>query len=102
KDAGKLYAFGIGSFDEINESLKVGLSLPVGMMDVFDIVGFGVAYEMYVNDEDPGVREFAKVMKIGLDNGKSGMGDGEGFYTYDEAGNKTGMTDQFPAVWEQQ
>lgn len=102
KDAGKLYANGISSFDEINESLKVGLSLPIGMMDVFDIVGFKVAYEMYVEDEDPGVREFAKVMKLGIDNGKSGIGDGEGFYVYDKDGTKTGKTTQFPDIWEQQ
>lgn len=99
-EAAKLYVNGVGSFDEINESFKVALSIPVGMMDVYDIVGFRVAYEINAASDDPVKREFAKVMKRGIDNGKAGLGDGEGFYTYDAEGNKTGISDQFPAVWE--
>src|SRR5690606_38526351 len=74
KEAGKLYAGGIGGVEEINESLRLALGLPVGMMDVFDIVGFKVAYEICSVDEDPVVREFGRVMKVGIDNGKAGIG----------------------------
>lgn len=100
KDVARLYVNGVSSFAEINDSLKLALSLPVGMMDVFDIVGFNVCYEAYRDDEDADVREFANVMKIGIDNGKTGIGDGEGFYTYNEDGDKTGLSSQLPAVWE--
>lgn len=39
-------------------------------------------------------------MKIGIANGKTGLGDGEGFYTYAEDGRKIGLSNQIPPVWE--
>ena len=39
------------------------------------------------------------MLKRGIDNGKTGIADGEGFYTYDAQGQKTGVSSQFPEVW---
>jgi 3-hydroxyacyl-CoA dehydrogenase len=100
KEAARLYVNGIGTFDEINESFKVGLAAPTGVVDTFDSAGFNVFYSIFANDEDPSLREFANVMKIGIENGKTGLGDGEGFYTYAEDGRKTGLSNQVPSVWE--
>ncbi|MFJ6263084.1 3-hydroxyacyl-CoA dehydrogenase NAD-binding domain-containing protein [Rhodococcus erythropolis] len=100
KEAARLYVNGVGTFDEINESFKVGLAAPTGVVDTFDSAGFNVFHDIFANDEDPSLREFANVMKIGIANGKTGLGDGEGFYTYAEDGRKTGLSNQIPPVWE--
>lgn len=47
KEAARLYVNGVGTFDEINESFKVGLAAPSGVVDTFDSAGFNVFHDIF-------------------------------------------------------
>ena len=60
---------------------------PSGPFQVFDIVGFNVAANVSWASGDETLVKFADLLQKGIDAGKAGLGDGEGFYTYDSDGN---------------
>ena len=60
---------------------------PAGPFQVYDTVGFNVAANIARASGDPTRIKFADLLQKGIDAGKAGLGDGEGFYTYDSDGN---------------
>lgn len=100
KTAVRLYASGVASYEDVNDAFKVGLQYPTGMMEVCDMVGFSLLSDAYSRDEDPVLNEWAKAARKAVETGKGGLGDGEGFYTYDSAGRVTGKGSAFPDVWD--
>lgn len=101
RNAVTLYANGVASYDDINDSFKVALQYPTGMIEVADIVGFPLLAYAWANEEDPRLREWAAAAAEAVKQGKGGLGDGEGFYTYDEQGRVNGKGTAFPDVWGQ-
>lgn len=99
RNAVTLYANGVASYDDINDAFKVALQYQTGMIEVVDTVGFPLLAYAWANDEDPKLREWAAAAGEAVKAGKGGLGDGEGFYTYDEFGNVTGKGTSFPDVW---
>lgn len=93
----RLYVGGIGSVDDIDGIWRKATGSPQGPFEIYDVVGFNVAYNIQANNPQPS--PFIEVLKRGIDNGKTGIADGEGFYTYDAQGQKTGVSSQFPEVW---
>jgi 3-hydroxyacyl-CoA dehydrogenase len=92
-----LYVDGVGSVADIDDIWRKATGSPQGPFQFYDVVGFNVAYNIELNK--PEQSPFAAVLKRGIDNGKTGIADGEGFYTYDSDGKPTGVSSQFPEVW---
>src|SRR5699024_12270244 len=67
---------------------------PIRPFEIYDIVGFNVAYTTSKNSDDPDLRAFAEVLKTGIDAGRAGIANGAGFYTYDSNGNNTGVVEE--------
>lgn len=99
RNAVTLYANGVASYEDINDSFKVALQYPTGMIEVADTVGFPLLAYAWANEEDPKLREWAAAAGEAVKAGKGGLGDGEGFYKYDEQGNVVGKGTAFPDVW---
>lgn len=103
-DAGaKLYVDGVGTVEDIDGAWRMGTGAPLGPFQIYDIVGFNVAYNIGKNRAEAGDEDSAKfneVLKVGLDSGKNGLGAGEGFYVYDQDGAITGRSSQYPEVWD--
>ena len=79
---------------------KLGLSQssPVNS-SVFRLTRDGIrAYDDRPARSAPG--GLVDVLAQGIANGKTGVATGEGFYTYDADGRPTGVSDQFPEIWE--
>lgn len=94
-----LYANGVASYDDINESIKVGMQAPTGMIEAADMVGFSLLADSYSRVDDPALQAWATEAKKAVEAGKGGLGDREGFYKYDEAGRNIGKGDFFPDIW---
>lgn len=91
-DAGaKLYVNGVANPQEIDKTWRTATGAPNGPFEIYDVVGFNVAYNISKNSDDPDLRAFAEVLKTGIDAGRAGIANGAGFYTYDNKGNNTGV-----------
>ncbi len=94
-DAGaKLYVNGVSNPQEIDRTWRTATGAPNGPFEIYDIVGFNVAYNISKNSDDPDLRAFAEVLKTGIDAGRAGIANGAGFYTYDSNGNNTGVVEE--------
>ena len=88
-----LFLEGIADIADIDRTWRVSTGAPRGPFETYDIIGFRPVYDIRVaKDPDD---EFAKILKKRIDAGKSGIADGEGFYRYDENGNKLGLAEEF-------
>lgn len=96
-DAGaKLYAAGVASPKDIDTVWKVATGSPKGPFEVYDVVGFNVAYNIASASGDPLKMKFAEeTLKKGIDAGTTGLGVGRGFYTYDSDGNTLGPVEDW-------
>lgn len=99
KTALTLYANGVASFEDINDSFKVALQYQTGLIEVADAVGFSLLSVAWADEPDPKLREWIEAAAAAVKQGKGGLGDGEGFYVYDEEGNTVGKGTTFPDVW---
>lgn len=62
---------------------------------LYDKVGFGVAYAILSQKDDPVFKEFARRLKEDfIDKGLLGLETHHGFYLYDENGKVTGLSDE--------
>lgn len=81
-----LYVDGVANPADIDNVWRTATQSPHGPFQVFDTVGFNVAANISrMGDEKQ--QKFAEILQKGIDAGKTGLGDGEGFYTYDADGN---------------
>ncbi|HWR30939.1 MAG TPA: 3-hydroxyacyl-CoA dehydrogenase family protein [Negativicutes bacterium] len=85
---------GMVSVDELDKAVKLGLGYPMGPIELGDMVGWDIMYDalnaIYIDTNDP---SFAPppLLKRMVDGKVLGKKTGAGFYTYDEAGNRTGV-----------
>lgn len=86
--AGKLYINEVGDPEDIDRSWVLGTSQQTGPFAAFDTVGFRVAANIASADEDPDVRRFGEFLQKAIDEGYTGRESRQGFYYYDENGNK--------------
>ncbi|WP_243344206.1 3-hydroxyacyl-CoA dehydrogenase [Anaerococcus sp. AGMB09787] len=90
-----LYATGVADIEDIDNAWKIGTGAPMGPFDIYDIVGLKTPYsineDLAKNPKENFVYDFDKmqaVLKEKIDDEKIGVETGEGFYKYDEDGNK--------------
>lgn len=85
----QLYVAGAANPAVIDADWKVSTGSPNGPFEVYDVVGFNVAYNIITGSQPEGspLRAFAEELKVkGIDAGKTGVADGAGFYEYDADG----------------
>jgi 3-hydroxyacyl-CoA dehydrogenase len=88
--AANLYAGEVANPEVIDNDWKVSTGAPKGPFETFDIVGFNVAVN--ISRANPAAteaaRKFADLLEErGIRQGKAGLGDGCGFYEYDDKGH---------------
>ena len=90
-----LYANEISTPEDIDTAWKVGTGSALGPFEILDIVGMKTVYEIVKKyTKVPGFiapynfKAQAKILKAMIDKGHLGKLSGQGFYTYDEKGNK--------------
>ena len=82
-----LLANGVGDFETIDKTWKLGTGAPYGPFQILDIVGLTTAYNiviMHPAAKDPTSTQgkIAAILKEKIDAGKTGVNAGEGFYQY--------------------
>ncbi|MGO1704853.1 MAG: 3-hydroxyacyl-CoA dehydrogenase [Candidatus Corynebacterium faecigallinarum] len=85
-----LYANEVANPHVIDEDWKVSTGAPKGPFETYDIVGFNVAVNIARGNPNSteAKQKFADLLdERGIQQGKAGLGDGVGFYEYDEEGN---------------
>lgn len=90
-----LYVKEISTPEDIDLAWKLGTGSPKGPFEIFDIVGLKTAHEIVkaldakFGDKAPyDYKKQKEVLAQKIDEGKIGVLAGEGFYKYDEKGNK--------------
>lgn len=85
--AGRLYAAGVAEPADIDRVWKVATGSPAGPFQAYDTVGFNVAAHIIRNrPEETELQRFADLLEASAAQGHAGLGDGQGFYVYDENG----------------
>lgn len=87
--AGDLYANEVANPEVIDNDWKVSTGAPQGPFELYDVVGFNVAVNIGRNrtDATASQKKFTDLLEErGIKQGKAGLGDGCGFYEYDENG----------------
>ena len=82
-----LLANEVGDVKTIDAAWKLGTGSPLGPFQILDIVGLETAYNITMNrpdSSDPASLHgrIAKLLKGYIDQGKTGINAGEGFYKY--------------------
>lgn len=90
-----LYANEVANPADIDNVWRTATGAPRGPFEVYDTVGFNVAYHINMNSDDPIKRKFAQILKEGIDAGTTGIGAGKGFYSYDADGNNLGPVEDW-------
>lgn len=83
-----LYVDGIANPADIDNVWRVATGSPAGPFQSYDTVGFNVAANIARASGEEKQLKFAELLQKGIDAGKAGLGDGEGFYTYDSEGKR--------------
>lgn len=80
--AAKLWMFDLGTPEDIDRTWKIGLGVPMGPFEIFDLIGLNTAYEI-ASTGGSGTQYFAaRIKREFLDHGKLGRSTGEGFHCY--------------------
>jgi len=83
--AERLLEGGVASAEDIDKSMTLGLSHPIGPLALADFNGLDVGYmvscAMYERSKDPCLAPSA-ILKELVDSGRLGRKTGEGFYKY--------------------
>lgn len=86
--AAALYVDRVANPSDIDTAWRVATGSPAGPFETYDTVGFNVATLVAGGADDPRQHKFAAMLEKAIDAGKSGLGDGQGFYSYDTDGNR--------------
>ncbi|MFC6155026.1 3-hydroxyacyl-CoA dehydrogenase [Nocardioides yefusunii] len=79
--AGELLAGGYADVETVDKTWTLATGAPLGPFRIFDVVGLVTAYN--IASANPAQQEFAALLKRDyIDQGKTGVATGEGFYTY--------------------
>ncbi|KRE38634.1 3-hydroxybutyryl-CoA dehydrogenase [Janibacter sp. Soil728] len=85
--AAYLYVEEVADPSDIDAVWKIATGSPKGPFEIYDTVGFNVAVHVArSNPADKRLQKFADLLQQSIDAGRSGLGDGAGFYTYDSDG----------------
>ena len=85
--AESLLALGVADFETIDKTWKLGTGSPYGPFQILDIVGLTTAYNIVIlnpaaKDPNSVKGKIAGALKEKIDQGKTGISAGEGFYKY--------------------
>ena len=85
--AESLLALGVADFETIDKTWKLGTGAPYGPFQILDIVGLTTAYNIVIlnpaaKDPNSVQGKIAATLKEKIDQGKTGISAGEGFYKY--------------------
>ena len=83
--AAMLWANEIADAETIDKTWVLGTGSPIGPMRTFDIIGLKTIYNIYQSkkeSESDNYKIFLLKIKEMIDNGKTGIESGEGFYKY--------------------
>ena len=85
--AESLLALGVADFETIDKTWKLGTGSPYGPFQILDIVGLTTAYNIVIlnpaaKDPNSVQGKIAGALKEKIDQGKTGISAGEGFYKY--------------------
>lgn len=85
--AESLLALGVADFETIDKTWKLGTGSPYGPFQILDIVGLTTAYNIVIlnpaaKDPNSVQGKIAATLKEKIDQGKTGISAGEGFYKY--------------------
>ena len=85
--AESLLALGVADFETIDKTWKLGTGSPYGPFQILDIVGLTTAYNIVIlnpaaKDSNSVQGKIAATLKEKIDQGKTGISAGEGFYKY--------------------
>ncbi|WP_259558015.1 3-hydroxyacyl-CoA dehydrogenase [Brachybacterium sillae] len=87
--AQSLFARGIAEPEDIDTVWQVATGMENGPFAALDIIGLETSYNITSQSEHPDVRAFADLIKRDyIDQGKTGVAAGEGFYRYDADGRR--------------
>lgn len=92
---------GVADVKEIDNGVKLGLGYPMGPFELGDMVGWDIMYNamnaIYKDTED---NAFAPplLLKRLVDAGVLGKKTGEGFYLYDDKGQKIGVNNNLAII----
>ena len=82
--------------EDIDAAMQLGCGLPMGPLALVDLIGLDTAYEildtMYKQGRDR-LHAPSPILKQMVTGGLKGRKSGRGFYTYDEAGSPTVVSD---------
>lgn len=91
--AKELYVEEYATVEDIDNTWKISTGAPRGPFEIYDIIGLNTPYELEKakpesKEEGTTENKMVKLLKEMIDQGKLGKQSGEGFYKYDEDGNK--------------
>lgn len=87
--AAYLYVDGVAEPADIDKVWRIAMGAPEGPFEVYDTVGFRVAYNIgRSTPRDGRLHRFAELLKESIEAGRSGLADREGFFTYDAEGDR--------------
>ena len=85
---------GVASVEEMDKAIKLGLGYPMGPFELGDMVGWDVMYNAMnaiYHDTDDTAFAPPLLLKRLVDAGVLGKKTGEGFYLYNDKGQKIGV-----------
>ncbi|MCT2289117.1 3-hydroxyacyl-CoA dehydrogenase family protein [Corynebacterium sanguinis] len=86
-----LYVNDVADVDQIDNDWRISMSTDMGPFEIMDMIGMrsivNVA-EGSGEDQPERKKKFTEIAKQMIEEGRSGQDDGEGFYKYDDNGNK--------------
>lgn len=82
-----LWVNGVGDFETIDKTWRLGTGSPHGPFQIIDVVGITTVYNiylMYPDSKNPTTTHYKAVQKLKtmIDEGKLGINAGQGFYNY--------------------
>ncbi|MCI6585214.1 MAG: 3-hydroxyacyl-CoA dehydrogenase [Mobiluncus porci] len=88
--AADLWVNGHASPEDIDNTWHVATKSAKSPFEMYDVVGFNVAYNINRARKGEAEGSFAWLLKHQIDKGVTGLASGKGFYLYDKEGNITG------------
>ena len=80
--AGALVTFDVSSIEDVDRSWMGNFKMETGPFGILDAIGLDTAWHITNTQSDIKSKKFAALLKTYVDNGKSGVKTGEGFYKY--------------------
>ena len=98
--AAYLYVDGAASVSDIDKTWRIATGAPLGPFQVYDIVGFKVVANVIRNTpDDEKLQHFGDLLvERGIEQGRTGIADGIGFYVYDSEGMIVSVAENWSAA----